>query len=210
MQLLNMRYAADDLVTRLIQATGGRANLIALLCNEMLPHLTQRDRVISPAVLARALDSPAVRTALAGWQHLTDNEAANRLDRLIVYATIERKQFTLADLLAVFNAQGYAYDPEQLPQALARLELAFMLRRQQQTYTFCVPLFVRWYGLRSRSNCCGMSYAWPGVCKALRVPEGDCHHSFSRRCCAPPARGSVRSQSPAPQQAPGPSVPSVP
>jgi hypothetical protein len=143
MQLLNIRYASDTLVATLVQAAGGRANLIAIICNELLQHLTQQDRVIEAETLDRALDSHAVHTALAGWQHLSCDEHADCLDRIIVYATIGLRQFTMADLLRILDSHHYPYDPEQLQQALARLELAFILARRQQAYTFCVPLFTK-------------------------------------------------------------------
>jgi hypothetical protein len=37
----------------------------------------------------------------------------------------------------------YAYDPEQLKQSLARLELAFIIQQYEDYYTFCVPLFTQ-------------------------------------------------------------------
>ncbi len=49
----------------------------------------------------------------------------------------------MADLLRILDAHHYPYDPEQLQQSLARLELAFILARRQQAYTFCVPLFTK-------------------------------------------------------------------
>jgi hypothetical protein len=141
MQLLNLHYASDALVETLVQATGRRANLIAIVCDALLQDLGPQDRVIQADALDQALESRAVRSALSGWEHLSDDEQANRLDRIIVYATIGEESFTLAALRQLLDEHRYSYDPEQLRQSLARLELAFILAQHQQHYTFCVPLF---------------------------------------------------------------------
>jgi hypothetical protein len=143
MQPLNIRYASETLVETLVQATGGRANLIAIICDELLQHLEPQERVIQADALARTLESQAVRRALAGWGSLSDDQEANRLDRIIVYATINRTAFTLSELVRLLKAQHYPTDLEQLKQALDRLELAFIVQRHGEHYTFCVPLFIK-------------------------------------------------------------------
>ena len=60
-----------------------------------------------------------------------------------MYATINRAPFTLTDLVHLLEEQHYPTDLEQLKQALDRLELAFILQRHREHYTFCVPLFTR-------------------------------------------------------------------
>ena len=141
MQLLNIRYESEELIQTLIHETGQRANLIAIACNELLQGLDMQERIIHTETLDQVLDSNAIRTALAGWEALSGVEAADRLDRIIVYATVHRDQFTLTDLLHVLDENAFQYDPEQVKQSLSRLELAFILKRERQNYTFCVPLF---------------------------------------------------------------------
>jgi hypothetical protein len=60
-----------------------------------------------------------------------------------VYTTISRAPFTLADLVRLLEEQHYPSDLEQLRQSLDRLELAFILQRHGEHYTFCVPLFTK-------------------------------------------------------------------
>jgi hypothetical protein len=143
MQLLNIGYATETLVETLVRATGGRANLIAIISDVLLQHLKQQERLIQAEALDYAMVSQAVRRALAGWERLSDDEQANRLDRIIVYATIDRVPFTLEDLVRLLDGLQYAYDPEQLKQSLARLELAFIIQQHEEHYTFCVPLFIQ-------------------------------------------------------------------
>ena len=103
----------------------------------------QQERVIQAEALDHAMVSQAVRRALAGWERVSNDEQANRLDRIIVYAAIDCGPFTLEDLMRLFDGLQYAYDPEQLKQSLARLELAFIIQQHQERYTFCVPLFTQ-------------------------------------------------------------------
>ncbi|MGA1863653.1 MAG: hypothetical protein ACMUHX_01190, partial [bacterium] len=141
MHLLNIRYESEGLVKAIIQKTGGRANLIAITCNEILQQLDMQKRVISKKDMERAVNSHAIRSALSGWEVLSSEDKANRLDRIIVYATIKKESFTLADLLRILDEHRCAYEAEHVKQSLARLELAFILSRANQHYTFCVPIF---------------------------------------------------------------------
>jgi len=62
---------------------------VAIVCNEILQGLANR-RVIELEDVERALDSPEIHTALGGWGHLVGHDTPeSRLDRIIVYATID-------------------------------------------------------------------------------------------------------------------------
>jgi hypothetical protein len=110
-----------------VKATGQRANLISIACNEILKNLNLTDRIIEGKDVERALDSDAIRSALAGWGTLAaDDEAGNWLDRIIVYATIEKGAFTPAELLPQLKALGCTAPPEQVQRSLERLALAYV------------------------------------------------------------------------------------
>jgi hypothetical protein len=38
------------------------------------------------------LDGNAIRASLSGWEQLSDNDQTNKLDRVVVYATIHMDQ----------------------------------------------------------------------------------------------------------------------
>ncbi|MCP4347060.1 MAG: hypothetical protein GY795_16220 [Desulfobacterales bacterium] len=141
MNLLNITYDNEELVKNLIHETGQRANLIAITCDEILQKPNMQKRIITQKDLETTLDSNSIRSALSGWESLTGDEKANQLDRIIVYATIRMEQFTIADVLQVFEKNNCPYQPEMIKQSLARLELAFILKREKQNYTYCVPIF---------------------------------------------------------------------
>jgi len=73
-----------------------------------------------------------VQRALLNWTRLSHNEQLARLDRIVVYATVERNEFCLSEVRRVLTT-------EQVKNSLARL--AYIIRREENRYTYCVPLF---------------------------------------------------------------------
>ncbi|HJT99459.1 MAG TPA: ATP-binding protein, partial [Rhodanobacteraceae bacterium] len=139
--LLNLRFADASLVERLVDASGRRANLVAILCQECLEALERGETVIQMPHLERALRSQATLDAIAGWGKLSHDEAASRLDRIVVYRVAANGETTLADIVALLENAGVAADVEALRRAFARLALAFVLARDGERYRFAVPLF---------------------------------------------------------------------
>lgn len=135
---LRLGFASDTLLDDLVDASGQRANLVAILCQECLEALPPGVRVIERQQLSAALASQVVQDALAGWGRLSQDEAACRLDRILVYHTAQHGSTSLAGLIAVVGA---SIDAVALKESLARLQLAFVLKRNGDGYEFAVPLF---------------------------------------------------------------------
>jgi hypothetical protein len=140
MERLGIGWENEALVERLIDETGQRANLVSIACDETLSALGAAERTISAANLETVLDGNRIRDSLLGWGELGPSAAESRLDRIVVYAMVERESFTLTDLLAFLEEAGCAADTEGLKNSLARLELAFVLGRRGNEYFFRVPL----------------------------------------------------------------------
>lgn len=140
--LARLRYGFDNqqLVEQLVEASGQRANLLAILCHECLEVLAGGERVIAARHTAQAMASHAVQDALAGWGRLSNDEHACRIDRIVVYHTALHGKTSLAALADLFDGGG-GTPPEALRQALARLQLAYVLRRCEGGFVFAVPLF---------------------------------------------------------------------
>ena len=145
MALLNIGYTSDELVERMIVETGERANLLAIVCNEMLRNLAKTERTLQEADVLKALESDAVLTALAGWEGITGNETFDRMDRIVVYAGILLECFTIEGIMTFLDESGCRYEPQHLRESLLRLELAFVLKKDKGkgAWSFCVPLFVK-------------------------------------------------------------------
>jgi O-acetyl-ADP-ribose deacetylase (regulator of RNase III) len=141
MAMLGISYESEELVAQIIEQTGQRANLIAMVCDELLKNLDRHQRILTQEDVIEVLSSQTVRGALMGWRRLTDDDNAARLDRIIICATIKKGEFSLTDVMQILNAHNYLYTTEHLNQSLARLELAFIIKREKNQYRYCVPLF---------------------------------------------------------------------
>jgi WD40 repeat protein len=142
MKIMNLQYESETLVENLLSATGQRANLIAIVCNEMIKGLKNHQRVLGKEDMAQALNSETVRDALKGWGKLSFNDQENRLDRIIVYATIKQGEFQLGELMSLLETHNCTYTVEQVKHSLDRLALSFVIKRETSgPYHYSVPLF---------------------------------------------------------------------
>ncbi|MGE8216225.1 MAG: hypothetical protein ACN6RD_08515 [Stenotrophomonas maltophilia] len=150
MARLGVHFSAPELPRRLVAACGRRANLVAIVCQQLLSQLGRGQRVIDAAQLHAALVAEPVFDALAGWARLTPDPMANRIDRVVVYRLAcaqlgngGERGVRLEDLLADVDAAGVRLDPEALRRSLARLQLAYVIRRDEDgpRFVFAVPLF---------------------------------------------------------------------
>ncbi|MES2818260.1 MAG: ATP-binding protein [Pseudomonadota bacterium] len=140
---LRLAFGDPGLVEQLVKASGQRANLVAIICQECLEALKPGERIIGKQHLAQALSSQAVQDALAGWGQLVHDEAASRVDRIIVYYTACHGRARLADIVQLFEHQHIPIGVDALQRSLSRLTLAFVLKREQDVYGFAIPLFVQ-------------------------------------------------------------------
>jgi hypothetical protein len=124
MTMLGIRYASDELIEQILTATGQRANLVAIACDDMLQNLPTDRRELNQQDVTRALHCDAMGQALAAWKKVCKDEKDQmaRLVRIIVYATIEKGELSLNDVIAVLNADKLVYSTEQFKQSLERLE----------------------------------------------------------------------------------------
>jgi hypothetical protein len=139
---MRLEYASPDLVDQLLEATGQRANLIAIACDQILKHLMPDQRIIQVEDVQHSLYNDKTFNALKGWGAMTDDERACQLDRIVVYATVQRDRFDLAELVEILNKHGLKPDGHKMDRSLARLELGFVLGRDEGgSYFYRVPLF---------------------------------------------------------------------
>src|SRR5215475_11717057 len=142
MQTMRLEYADAALVEQLLDATGQRANLMAIACHEILTQLRPDERVITEEHVHRSLHSEAIFNALKGWDAMTDDQEACQWDRLVVYGTIDKAPFDFAALAALLHQHGVTPIGSAIEHSLARLELGFVLGRDdQRRYFYRVPLF---------------------------------------------------------------------
>jgi hypothetical protein len=163
MEMLGIHYASNELVEQILEQTGQQANLIATVCEHMLKNLAIGQQTLAQNNVTQALQSKEIEKQLVGFTKLTNDEQATRLDRLIIYTTVDKRivlqkgvrkfvktlsralskqeGFTLAEIMDKLDHCDCSYTAEQLKQSLDRLELAFIIRREGEYYRYCVPLF---------------------------------------------------------------------
>ncbi|MFZ1388711.1 MAG: ATP-binding protein [Thiolinea sp.] len=141
MQTLSLSYANPSLVANMIVQCGQRANLIAYVCHQVIQQLDASQRVIEAGDIHRVLEGRDLQKRLAGWS-VGIGEQEQAYDRLVVYSTIQKDSFTVGELMQELEQQGVRFDSAELERALSRLELAFVLKKTQSRYSYCVPLFV--------------------------------------------------------------------
>jgi WD40 repeat protein len=146
MAMLNIHYADSGLVEKILTATGQRANLVATICDKILNNLADDRRQLNAKDIANALHSHVVIDALQGWDRLSTDQQAASFDRILIYLTVKKQTFQLSDLVEQLDEYELAYRTEQLTQSLARLELAFIIQREDDDYRYCIPLFQEWLG----------------------------------------------------------------
>ncbi len=145
MQALNVDYETPDLPQRIVQECGGRENLPAITCAEIINGLDLESRVIRKDDVDRALSSKGIWQALSGWESLSGVEdiRPNTLDRLIVYATIAPGRFSLEDIIRLIEQHGLAFFLDEIKEALERLQLAYIIQQSGSEYRYLVPLFAK-------------------------------------------------------------------
>ena len=142
MQTMRLEYADAALIEQLLAATGQRANLMAIACHEILAQLRPDQRMITSEDVQRSLHSERIFEALRGWDAMTDDAEACQWDRLVVYSTIDQEPFDFAALVERLRQHGLTPDGRAIEHSLARLELGFVLGRNDQgRYVYRVPLF---------------------------------------------------------------------
>ncbi len=138
---MGLGYEDGALVEHLVERTGRRANLIAIACDEILKNLDAATRTIRATDVEAALASWAIHDALDGWKYLA-GEDESRLDRVVVYATIEGDAFTLAEVLDTLAGHGSEIAADRVEHSLKRLELAWVIGSDGEAFSYRVPLFV--------------------------------------------------------------------
>jgi hypothetical protein len=147
---LGIGYANELLPARIVEACGGRANLVAICCQQLIEGLESGERRISAAAVERVLAGEAVADALAGWSRLSPDPRDCALDRSIVYRIARAHAhgehgLALAAWLRELAEVGVDVPAESVRHAFARLGLAYVLLREDDAehWRFAVPLLAK-------------------------------------------------------------------
>lgn len=130
---------------------------MATACDAMLRALPPLgERALDAAILHAVLDVTAssgeqVAQALGSLGNLTGDPQASAVDRMVMYATVEREAFTASDVRGRLERHGARLAEAELQQSLQRLALAYVIEKEPGRYRYPVPL-VRDYLLDEAEN----------------------------------------------------------
>ena len=77
---------------------------------------------------------------LLGWGSMSADGEANRVDRLIVYLTIEKDSFRLGDVVLGIKEKGLEIDIQRINESLERLVLGYVVEKRKGNYCYQIPL----------------------------------------------------------------------
>ncbi len=133
----------DAVVKEIVERTGQRANLIAIICNNIIKSLGKTKKIIKLEDATKAIKEKNVYELFEAWRELTPDEPrANRLDRIIVYATVKQGEFRLKELIATLQTHDLEVDIVELERGLDRLKVSYTLDvNDEGAYFYRLPLF---------------------------------------------------------------------
>jgi len=139
MKRIGVSYESETIVENVIEFCGRRPNLIAITCNEVLKKL--EGKVVTQADIDEVVENSSLEDYLKGWGSMSEHEEDNRLDRVIIYLTLEKESFRLADIDAWLKERGKKIDANRIKSSLERLVVGYILEERKKNYRYRVPLF---------------------------------------------------------------------
>jgi hypothetical protein len=140
MKRVGVSYDDEEIIPKLVQRCGNRANLIAITCHEALKVI--EGSVITQADIEEVIRYSTLEDYLKGWQRISRNEEENTLDRAILFLTLKEERFRLSDVLEMLASVGLASaDENKVDESLDRLVIGYFLEKDRGDYSYRVPLF---------------------------------------------------------------------
>ena len=127
MSRIGVSYENEKMIDEVIEICGRRANYIAIICDVILQNL--ENHTIEKKDIGKALESDAIYRMLKSWEALSANKESNKLDRVIVYLTIEKESFRLGDVTKKLKEQGLKIDIECINESIERLLIGYVIGR---------------------------------------------------------------------------------
>ena len=133
MEKIGVSYENEKIIDEVIYKSGQRANLIAIICNEFLKEL--KGKIITQNLLQKILEEGNL------GDYVSLNYIKNKIDRLIIFATIELENWSLDDIEEKFEENELFIDSRELETALSRLKISFVIKQKKTFYNYTIPLF---------------------------------------------------------------------
>jgi hypothetical protein len=138
----------DGVIDFVIDKCGNRANLIAIICKELLEKIDGRE--IRKEHIDMVLANREIDDSMRSWERLSGDMLNDTLNRLIIYLTINKESFRLKDVVnefkkidfnTIFDDINIRITTKDIEDTLLRLEIGYILKKEKGNYSHIIPIF---------------------------------------------------------------------
>ena len=142
MDNLGLHYQNIEDAVKIITQTGQRANLIAMVCNDIVKNLNKFTNEIRKSDIDKALECSKVRNTHYEWHNnIYRNQRQSYITQIIVYASVRTEYFTLKQVVDMFDSLELKVSIEEIRESLQLLELMYIIdKNSNNVYKYTIPL----------------------------------------------------------------------
>jgi dipeptidyl aminopeptidase/acylaminoacyl peptidase len=143
MDNLGLYYQDTNNWVKIIVQTGQRANLVAMVCADIIKNLKPFTNEITKYDIERALQCSKVQNTHYEWNNtIYSSEKQSYITQIIVYASVVVNSFTLKDVIEVFDTlQISEVTLKEITDSLQQLELMYIIEKDNEKfYRYTIPL----------------------------------------------------------------------
>jgi len=137
MRRIEVEYEDSNLIEEVITKCGNRANLIAMVCDNIVKEL--KSKIITQKEIDQAIEQENIQDTLMEWEGLSSGRD-NSINRLIIYLTFEMDSFTLTDVVEEIKKKGLEIVIKEIEKSLRELTLGYVIQKNRKRYYYPVPL----------------------------------------------------------------------
>jgi predicted AAA+ superfamily ATPase len=149
MSVMNIVFEEDSLINNIVGKMGQKAQLISLVCQELLEDKSMQkisiDGIENALITKKDVErvfqnSKKIRTELVQWVKLEDDKKGELLRKLIMYSMLKNDIFNLEDVQELLKKHDIYIDLMDVEYHLELLVLSFFFRKETYSYSFRIPL----------------------------------------------------------------------
>jgi len=138
MRRIEVEYKDLTMIDEVIVKCGNRANLIAMVCDNIIKGL--ENKTITKEDIDHAMEQENITETLMEWEGLLSGRE-NSINRLIVYLTFEMDSFNLTDVVEKIEKEGLEIGIKEIERSLRQLTLSYVIQKSKSRYYYPIPLF---------------------------------------------------------------------
>ncbi len=135
MNILNIKFESDDIIDDIIYQTGGKLELINLICHKLIKHINYDEKIIYRKIFENVLNNKKVLNYID-----TLNSFNDALERIIIYGMIKKTSFSHKDIIALLNEYAIHISSKEIECYLKKLELYNILEIKDDNFRYKIPL----------------------------------------------------------------------